>query len=170
MKKTIVSLAIAALFLTLSCATRRRCMEKFPVVSNTLRIITTRDSIVVRDTTVFIKIPGEIVHDSVPIPCPPPPASYIPDTAYAETSLTYAKAWWRYPVIKLLLVQKDTTIEQRLDSALKESYHFKSEYLKIKEVITIKEKGRLTKILWQLIVIGLIVTVIIIIPRVFKKK
>jgi len=92
-----------------------------------------RDSIVLRDTTVKKKVPGEADADSIVIPCPEI-INYIADTARAETSLAKAKAWWQYPRVRIELTQKDTTIELRLKDALKEAYHWRSEYLKITKV------------------------------------
>ena len=91
----------------------------------------TKDSIVIKDTTIYIHLPGEVVHDSIQIPCPDPGSAYIPKKVFAETSLARAEAWWQYPNIKLLLIQKDSTIEARLAGALKEAYYWKSEYNKI---------------------------------------
>jgi len=116
-----------------SCVTQRRCNSKFPPSRDTLRIVTTRDSIVYRDTIVKVEIPGDIQIDSVPIPCPPPPPppAYIPDTARAETD--YAKAWayFKYPNINLKLEQKASILEIKLDSAIQEAHYWKSEYEKI---------------------------------------
>ena len=39
--------------------------------------------------------------------------------------------WWQYPNIKLLLVQKDSTIETRLKGAIIEMNHYKSLYEKM---------------------------------------
>jgi len=130
MKKAIFILSIVLAVLS-SCVTQRRCNYKFPSKNDTIRIETTRDSIVVKDTTIYIHLPGEVIHDSIEIPCPPPPLSYVPKKVTAETSLARAEAWWSYPVIKLTLVQTDTTIEKRLAGALKESYYWKMEYQKI---------------------------------------
>ena len=130
MKKT-AWLIITGLLVLTSCVTQRRCNAKFPPGRDTIKIETTRDSIVYKDTIVYVKIPGEREIDSIPIPCPPPPSDYIPRRVYAETSLAKASAWWDYPVIKLELIQKDTTIERRLDNAIKEAYRWKSEYEKI---------------------------------------
>jgi hypothetical protein len=114
-----------------SCVTRRKCDAKFPPVNDTIRIDHTRDSIVIRDTTIYLSIPGERVIDSVPIPCPSPSPWYVPKKVRAETDFAYAEAWWSYPVIKLVLVQKDTTITQQLNDAIKEKYYWKSLYEKV---------------------------------------
>lgn len=116
-----------------SCATQRRCSRKFPPHADTIKIVHVRDSIILRDTTVYIKVPGEADADSIVIPCPEI-INYIADTARAETSLAKAKAWWQYPRVRIELTQKDTTIEIRLKNALKEAHHWRSEYEKITKV------------------------------------
>jgi hypothetical protein len=106
-------------------------MLKFPSVNDTIKIMTIRDSIVFKDTIIYIHLPGSIIIDSVQIPCPPPPAGYVPKKAFAETSLAIATAWWEYPNIKLQLVEKDTTIVLRLDKAIKEAYYWQTLYEKV---------------------------------------
>jgi hypothetical protein len=133
-----VLLGVVLALLLVSCATQKRCFEKWAMKPDTIRTVQVRDSVVMRDTIVFKYLPGEIRTDSVSIPCPPPAPGYIPDTAYAETSLAKAKAWWHYPVIKLKLEQKDTTLQFRLDSAIREAYHYRTEYNKLSQVL--KEK------------------------------
>lgn len=125
------NLAIGLFFALSSCLTQKRCFEKFPIQADTVRIETIKDSIAYRDTLIFITIPGDHSVDSVFVPCPPPPSGFIPDTARAETQLARAVAYWHYPVIKLELTQKDLTITSRLDSAIREIYHWKTEYEKI---------------------------------------
>ena len=126
--------AIFALILIVfssGCITQKKCLKKFPASVDTVKIVITKDSIIYRDTTILIHLPGATVTDTVIIPCPPPPPAYVPDTARAETSLAVAKAWWKHPNIVLQLIQKDTTIERRLDSAIMEAYHWRSEYEKV---------------------------------------
>ncbi len=135
MKIKTILITIAFLSVLTGCITQRRCYNRFPPKSDTIKINTIRDSIIYRDTTVYIEIPGEFHVDSIMIPCPPPPPSYVPRRVYAETSLAHASAWWSYPVIKLELIQKDTTILHRLDNALKEAYHWENEFNKITTVL-----------------------------------
>jgi len=113
-----------------SCVTRKICLKKFPVVADTVEVVHYRDSLVYRDTTIWVTIPGDtIIHsDSVLIPCPPPPAQFIPDTALAESRFAIARAWWDHPFIRLTVADRDTTIELRLDSAIREAYHWKEMY------------------------------------------
>jgi len=127
--RNILLFALLSAFLTLSCVTQRRCLQRFPPSVDTFKIVTTHDTIIYRDTIIVLEVPGVTVHDSVIIPCPPPPKSFIPDTARAETSLALALAWWSYPRISLVLVQKDSVIILR--AALKESRHWQSEYERV---------------------------------------
>lgn len=128
---------IAGIILTLilisSCITQKRCLTKYPPIADTVKITQARDSIILRDTTIYIKIPGESLTDSIMIPCPEI-INYIAETAFAETPLAKAWAWWQYPEVRLKLIQKDTTIETRLEEAIREAYHWKSEYNKITKV------------------------------------
>jgi hypothetical protein len=129
--KTKGSLIVFLILLILSsCVTQKRCYLKFPPTVDTIKITIIKDSIIYRDTTIFIKLPGELRIDSVEIPCPDVPG-YIPEKVFAETSLAKASAWWQFPNIRLELIQKDTTIERRLDNAIKEAWHWQEEYTKI---------------------------------------
>jgi hypothetical protein len=114
-----------------SCITSKKCLQRFPPSRDTLRIEKIRDSIIYKDKLVEVKIPGATKIDSIPIPCPPPPLTYIPDTARAETEYAKGMAWFDYPNIQLKLIQKQSILQVRLDSAIKESYHWKTEYEKI---------------------------------------
>lgn len=126
------SIFAVILVLATGCVTRRKCDAKFPPVNDTIRIEHTRDSIVYKDTVITIRIPGESRIDSVQIPCLPPPSGYVPRKVRAETAFAWAEAWWSYPVIKLVLVQKDTSITQQLQAAIKEKYYWKSMYEKVR--------------------------------------
>ena len=136
MKWTIFVLTV---FVLSGCATQRRCYEKWSMKPDTITKVVTRDSLVYRDTTIYYHLPGDTVTNEVIIPCPPPPIdNYIPDTARVETEFALAKAWWSYPKIKLYLEQKDKYLRLELDSALRESWHWRYEYLQVKQVL--KEK------------------------------
>lgn len=66
MKKIIIGGLI--LLLGSSCLTQKRCLERFPPQ------ILTKDSIILKDTTIYIpvkiKVPGDSVHLIDTIPCP----------------------------------------------------------------------------------------------------
>jgi len=127
----ILLLAVFVASTALSCVTSSKCRRKFPTQSDTIKIVHTKDSIIIKDTTIYIHLPGEVVHDSIEIPCPDPGPAYIPKKVYAETSLAKASAWFQWPNIKLELIQKDTLIVKKLENAIKEMYHYKNLYTNV---------------------------------------
>jgi hypothetical protein len=127
--RNILFLALLALFAGCS---RQWCATRYPPSIDTVRVSVTRDTIIYRDTIIFLEVPGETIIDSVIIPCPPPQASFVPDTARAETAFAMAKAWWSYPVIRLDLTQKDTAV--LLKAALRESRHWESLLEKVTKI------------------------------------
>lgn len=126
--KNIVLLAVLGLF-TASCS-QRWCNTRYPVQSDTIRLEMVRDSIIIKDTTIYVHIPSEKVTDSITIPCPEVPG-YVPKKVCKETDFASACAWWSYPVIKLELIQKDTTLSVRLENAIKEAYYWRTLYEKV---------------------------------------
>jgi hypothetical protein len=165
------NLAILILVLiSSSCVTQKVCQRKFPISADTVRIVILKDSIVYRDTVITVHLAGEVVRDTIRIPCPPPPPSYVPDTARAETKLAVAAAWWDFPNISLRLIQKDTTIETRLDSAIREAYYWRKEYEAVTKIVTVKYIPVIYRIsLW--ICVGILVAVLLItfVTIVFRK-
>lgn len=156
------SVKIAGIILTLilisSCVTQKRCMTKYPPIADTVVTVITRDSIVFKDTTVYITLPGETIIDSIVIPCPPMP-DYVPDTAKAETDYALAIAWYDPPKLMLRLDQKPSTLEIRLDSALREAYYWKDKYENVSTVQPVKYIPIIYKVaLWM--VIGVILFVV----------
>ncbi len=126
-----ILLFLAVLSVLAGCVTQKKCNTKYPSSIDSIYKYVTRDSIIIRDTTIYITLPAETVHDSVKIPCPDPGPAYIPKKVFAETSLARAEAWWQYPNIQLRLTQKDTTIEERLRGTIIERNHYKSLYEKL---------------------------------------
>ena len=147
--KTIICLILSSLILS-SCVTQRRCNRKFPPQTST--VIVYRDSIHTevkyRDTTIFVKIPGQTITDTVFVPVNSPGPSYVPDTARAENTYSIAKAWLDWPKIRLNLFQKPQTIEILLKNAIKErdTYRELYEQEKSKEVQIVKEVPKFWKI------------------------
>ena len=150
-----------------SCVTQRRCLSKFPPVSDTITVVTTKDSVIYRDTTIYIKIPGAVQVDSILIPCPSvQPGVFIPDTAFLENQFSIARAWYRPPNIQLRLIQKDTTIAFRLDSAIREAHYWKEQYTQVTQTVTKKHIPVLYKIaLWAWIGAIIFVLALILIRR-----
>jgi len=147
------ALTVFALSILLSsCVTQKACLRKYPNSADTVKIVILRDSIVYRDTTLFITLPEVVKFDTVVIPCPPPPPSYVPDTAKAETDFAIAQAWYDYPMISLRLHQKRSILEVRLDSAIKEAYYWKEQYENVTVVTEVVKIPILYRIaLWVLV-------------------
>ena len=116
-----------------SCMTQKQWARRFPPSIDTVRITTSRDSIVIKDSLISFFIEGETKIDSIIIPCPPPPVTYKADTAKVETKLANAKAWLnKSGKIEIILKQKDTALLLKI--AIKEAYYWQSEYMKITKV------------------------------------
>lgn len=128
---TLLYCLFLALLLSSSCVTQKKCSERFPPSRDTLRIIQTKDSIIVKDTTIFSFIKGK---DTTIFKEIPYPVSVTTEKLRSETSLAWAEAWIEKSILMLKLVQKDTTIMTQLKNWKKEAYYWKEEYTKIKEV------------------------------------
>lgn len=134
-----------------SCTTQRRCLIKFPPQSSTETIYkdSIHEVIKYRDTTVYVKIPGETITNTVYVPVNSPGQNYIPDTARAENKYAIAKAWLDWPKIRLNLFQKPQTLEFDLKNAITERNTFKMLYEKekSKEVVQVRYVPKFVKIL-----------------------
>jgi len=115
-----------------SCVTYKKCLQKFPPTTDTIKVVERRDSVIFRDTTIMITLPGKTVVDSIFIPCPEFPPTFVPDTVFASTELAESFAYVnRNGVLRLYLTQRDTTITLRLEKALREAYFWRNEYEKV---------------------------------------
>lgn len=133
------------------CQMQKWCAEHYPVPADTLLIENVRDSIVYRDTTITVYIVSETAADTVEIPCPPPPPFFVPDTAVVSTTFATARAWFSYPDIVLVLVQKDSLISLQLDSVIKQVWYWKDKYEQITAVQEVVKIPLLYRIaLWML--------------------
>lgn len=154
MKNTIILFVL--ILLASSCATKKRCYDKWEMAPDTVTITNTKDSIVYSDTIIYVSIPGVYQIDSIPIylpldsvlieiPCPPAPEGFIPDTAILKTDFAIAKAWYDKGMIKLSLEQKDKMLQLRLDSAIRESWHWRNEYNYVTQVLREKYVPKIYK-------------------------
>jgi hypothetical protein len=136
-----------------SCATYKRCSEKFQWKSDTIK------TIVYRDTTISVLIHGT---DTVFA------QTYIQDTLYFSSGSAHAKVFVVHDTIRAFIVSTDTIVRVKLDSALKVIT------TQNKQVTTITEKARfsviMNKVLTALSIILGIVLTIILVPRILKKK
>jgi hypothetical protein len=106
---------IICIVILAGCATQKRCLEKFPpqMVHDTV----TTKSIIYKDTTVYVEIPGETVIKEVPILLPMPMPEIEP--VRAEVELAQAEAKLLKNKLRLTLIQKDSILEFKLDSAIR---------------------------------------------------
>ena len=171
MKIKWILLVTAVIVLASSCG-QNYCLRKFPpvVTSDTTYIETVRTEVKYRDTTIYKTIPGEKVIDTVYIK-EIKPGVFTSDTTYAETSLAYAKAWVFRNKLSLELVQRDTTIEFRLENALRETEIWKEKYTKIvnKEVVKVPKIPTLFKVSTYLLGAILIVLMFLVAINKFRK-
>jgi hypothetical protein len=84
---------IAVFFVATSCATQRRCAERFPL----------QDSIVYHDTVYFVSLKTDTINVT----------KHVTDTVYASTGTAGGSAWVINDTIFLQVWQKDTIIEYR---------------------------------------------------------
>jgi len=128
----------------------------------------TKDSIIYkekisyRDTTIYRFIQGDTVFKTTVVYIDKNTGLINSKKLYAFTSLAEASAWVLNSHLYLNLIQKDTTIEIRLDSALKEASYWKERYLNSATVLTketFKSPWYMKVLAWigsiSLVVIGL---------------
>ena len=87
-----------------------------------------KEKIVFRDTTIFKYLPGDTVFKSTIVYVDKITGLVNSKKLFAFTSLPEASAWVYNSKLFLNLIQKDTTIEIRLDSAIKEATYWKEKY------------------------------------------
>jgi succinate dehydrogenase/fumarate reductase cytochrome b subunit len=146
----ILLLALFSLFLLFSgCATYKRCVEKYKWKSDTIR------TVIYRDTIIPILIHGT---DTVYA------WSTIRDTLIVHSGSAHAQSYIVHDTLRLNVWQSDTILKIRLDSAIKIIDTRNT------QIVTIKEKARAEKILWQIIAVLGIVFFIVLLPRIIKKK
>jgi len=100
-----------------SCSPQKRLarlLDRFPLQQDTL--IQYQYNTVIRDTTITVEIPGDIIYRDTLIP-------FIVDLPYMElqtrSTLAEARAWVWANELGLELVQFDTLFSIKLDSALR---------------------------------------------------
>lgn len=111
-----------------------------------------REKLVYKDTTIYKYLPGDTVFKNTYVYIDKNTGLINSKKIYAFTSLAEASAWVSNSKLNLNLIQKDTTIEIRLDSAIKEATYWKERYQNSSSV-TVKE---VTKSPWYMKALALI--------------
>lgn len=109
-----------------------------------------RESISYRDTTIFKYLPGDTVFKNTIVYVDKVTGLVNSKKLFAFTSLAEASAWVYNSKLFLNLIQKDTTIEIRLDSAIKEAIYWKEKY-QSNNTVVVKE---VTKSPWYMKVLA----------------
>lgn len=113
------------------CVTQRRCLDKFPPIISHDTIEIPGENIYI-DTTIYVELPGDTVHKDTVIYIHPQKPAYA--EVFAETSLAEARAWVKHNRLNLDLIQRDSVLRFKLDSAIREN----TDTIKIVEVTTIE--------------------------------
>ena len=109
-----VRISILILVLLTGCVTQRRCLKKFPPIVSIDTVI--KDTTIYRDTTVYVYLPGDTVYRDTVIEVPV--GLYVPPVT-AETELARARVWIQAQRLRLELVQKDSLLQFKIDSAVR---------------------------------------------------
>ena len=149
MRKFALSVMQVAFILFLgSCASYKRCASKFDWKSDTIK------TVVYRDTIIPVLIHGT---DTVFA------TATIRDTLIVHSGSAHAISYVVHDSLRLNVFSSDTTLQVRIDSALKVIT------VRNTQIVTITKKAKFTVIMWQIIAGLGIVFLIILVPRLFKK-
>ncbi len=136
-----ITLFVLTVFVLSSCS-QQWCLRRHPPQTITETKVVEKE--VIRDTTIYVPVPGDTKYDSVPvfIPCPDEPmidlSKYV---ARAETQFAKAESWLSMTAegvlqMHIMLEQKEQEIAYTIERAVKErSTHTIVETTEIREVI-----------------------------------
>ena len=136
-----IVLLLILVSLTGCFASKKRCLRLYPPTSSvdTVYRETIRDSLVIRDTTIYVRIPGETFIDSILFLVYEENEITL-DTARAETEYIRAKAYYSNGFIILEVEQLNIGLEIKLENALRENYYWKEMYFEITNREIVKER------------------------------
>jgi hypothetical protein len=151
MKQLSFKLGLFVLILTCftHCITYQKCVEKFNIKTDSIRIVTYRDTIV----PVYI-------HSTDTVRT----FGNIHDTLIVHSGTAHAEAYTVHDTLLLETWSSDTILKVKLDSAIK-VINFKE-----KQVVTVTQKAKLDNVLKWVFGIVVVIMMIVLIQRVFKKK
>lgn len=131
------------------CITYQKCVDKFNIKSDSVKIVTYRDSIVpvYIHATDTVKTWGN-----------------IHDTLIVHSGTAHAEAYTIHDTLLLETWSSDTLLRVKIDSCIKIIN------TKEKQVITVTQKAKLDNVLKWIFGIVAVIMIIVLIPRVLKKK
>ena len=142
--KTLILIAALALLLT-GCVTQDRCLRKFPPEIKEVTKIVTETVTITRDTTIYVRLPAEVVVQTDTVLVDTETGLITSKLSRLETSLAWSTAQIRNSRLHHELQQVDTTIEHRLQDAIREVDRLEKELTE--KVTTIEVPRRLNW--WQ---------------------
>lgn len=167
MKKLGLFIAVVILLVLSGCVTQKRCNLKFPPQVTTIvkDSIVYKETTVYKDTTIYIKLVADTIIDSTFVTI----NKGLVNSKTVKVKGIYADATGQVinSVLIVKLFEKDTTLQLKLDNAIRETNSWKEKYNSIisKEVKTTNHMNLFQKIFFY---IGLIVTLMGIGYIVFK--
>ena len=108
-----IRILLISLLLLTSCVTQRKCLKKFPPVISIDTVV--QDTTIYRDTTFYAYLPGDTVYRDTVIEVP---VELYVRPVTAETELARARAWIQSQRLQLELIQKDSLLQFKIDSAV----------------------------------------------------
>jgi hypothetical protein len=151
MRRGVFNITLLCFLLLSSCVTQKRCLEKFP--PDTIRV----ETVTYRDTIIPVFVPGykPIFNWSVG------------GSVITSSGTAHGQAWIIHDTLFQKVWQTDTTLQVKLDSAIKVNYQKDTVIVTLKEM---EQRSRMERILWQVIALAVIVLVIVLIPRILRRR
>ena len=147
-KNTLHLLILTALCLTSSCVTRKNCEKRFPQAVHDSLIIHTNTQTIYKDTTVFVRIPGDTVEKVIEL--------HSTDLTDSEISILNTErarsfAWIKAGKLHHRLIQKDSVLEQKIKNAIRTTSHTANQE---KIIYKTQKVNELTGLQWVQIYLG----------------
>jgi hypothetical protein len=120
-----------------SCSVQKFCEKNYPCQTIVKDSIITKEKTVIRDTTIYVKVKGETVHDTtrveIPVQVPGKPAP-LPQSKPLTKESKFAKATAQVidGVLNLTFQDKDTTLEFQLKGVIQERDRYNQELQQVK--------------------------------------
>jgi|GEM_PF-4442597 hypothetical protein len=133
MVQTKAIIVLTALLLVSSCATEKRCLEKWPPLLVIKDSVIVRVNTIYRDTVIFIKLPPDTIRVEQNI-------DSLMNPLIAESKYAKAVADIYKNRLRLTLTQFDTIIQFKLDSANRVTLFWKEMWETEKQTVIVKDR------------------------------
>jgi hypothetical protein len=158
-------LALLSLLALTGCVTQKKCLQKFPPETVTVVRVVEKETVIYRDTTIYVELPEKVVEVEKYIEVP---IDFKSDTvfAYGEYSKAYAFVSMRKLRVRL---HEGGELKVNLENALKEITRLRHEVKK--EVVThVVTEYRTRWYMKGLAIVGLASMIIIGVMLLFRFK